>query len=337
MWKNNINTPMVSVLLPCYNSERYIEQALVSILDQTYINLEVIVIDDCSTDNSLSIIEYYANADIRVKLIRNTENKKLITCLNIGISYAAGKYIARMDADDISLPCRIQKQVEFLERHPEYAICGCNAFHINERNKIIGQSFLPQSNDEIKAFSKYYSPFYHPAVVIRSEVLKKMSYSSNYLYVEDYELWLRLLNNYKCINLKEKLLMYRLHPEQISKTYSTEQTENVIRILVDHKILQNKNDLDTINFLYRYSIKIQRDDMYRVIKTIQQKRIGNRALFLINKNILLKLLKNKQYRFFIAHFGFPNVFSFVVRYVNYWIYIKFLGIVSTEYFIRRKF
>jgi len=126
---------LVSVLIPCYNCEEYVEEAVMSIIKQTYPNLEILVIDDGSTDNTGNILKILAKEDPRIIYIKNEENLKLIATLNKGLNLCKGKYIARMDADDISLPTRIEKQVNFLEAHPEIGIVGTYTKNFGVNNK----------------------------------------------------------------------------------------------------------------------------------------------------------------------------------------------------------
>lgn len=238
--------PLVSVLIPCYNAEKYIEQALRSIMNQSYSNLEIIAADDCSTDNTLKILTTLASEDTRIRIVRNETNLKIVKTLNSLIDSANGKYIARMDSDDISLPDRILKQVTFMEKHPDYAICGVNSYHIDKDNRIIDFSFLPISNCEIQKYKIIHSPFYHPGILIKSEVLKSNKYDESYLYAEDYELWIRLLKSCKARNLRQYLLGYRVYAEQTSTQKKDEQ------LLITKKILQNHtalNDDGQIDFL----------------------------------------------------------------------------------------
>src|SRR5436190_1597301 len=122
----DINMPLVTVLLPCYNGELYIEEAVRSMMNQTYSNLEILIIDDFSSDNSNSILTRLATEDKRIRLVRNESNLKLIKTLNKGLGLATGIYIARMDADDISLPERIEKQMNFMLANPDMDLCGTN-------------------------------------------------------------------------------------------------------------------------------------------------------------------------------------------------------------------
>ena len=147
-----MNLPLVSVIMSVYNGEKYLVQAIDSILNQTYQNFEFIIIDDCSTDNSSHILQEYAKKDSRIKIIKKEKNigiKGFIENLNLGISIAEGKYIARMDADDISLPERFQKQVTFLENNPEIFMVGAQIDFINEKNEIIGEKAGALEHEEI--------------------------------------------------------------------------------------------------------------------------------------------------------------------------------------------
>lgn len=213
-YKNNLS--LVSIIIPCYNAEKYVESAVRSIMNQTYKNLEIILTDDCSTDGTFSILEKLATEDSRIKLYKNETNLKIVRTLNKMVQFANGKYIARMDADDISLLNRIEKQVEFLEKNLDIAFCGTNAFIINEKTQMIGKSHLPLSNEDISIYIKYGNPFLHPSIMINSEICKRNLYDEKYIYAEDYELWQRLIKLYKVRNLKENLIKYRILKNSIS-------------------------------------------------------------------------------------------------------------------------
>ena len=187
--------PLVSVVIPCYNAEKYVEMAIRSIMNQTYTNLEILIIDDCSKDSTYEILENLAKYDKRIILEKNEQNLKIVKTLNKLVLKANGKYIARMDADDISAPNRIEKQVNFLESNKDYGICGTNAWRIDCNNRMIGKSLLPTEDNEIKIVSDFFCVFYHPSVMIRSELYKKNLYREEYLYAEDMELWQRIFKN----------------------------------------------------------------------------------------------------------------------------------------------
>lgn len=233
------SAPLVSVIIPCYNAENYVESAVRSMMVQTYTNLEILCCDDCSTDGTFAILQKLAAEDSRITLYRNESNLKIVRTLNSLVAAANGKYIARMDADDISLPKRIEKQVAFLERNPDYALCGTNAWHIDESGRRIGKSVLPLSFEDNKFFLQFYSTFYHPTVMLRSEIYKQNLYDENFLYAEDYELWARLVfaENAKGANIKEKLLKYRIFKNQSSEEHRKEQNESSARIFDKYSIV----------------------------------------------------------------------------------------------------
>lgn len=242
----NEKLPLVSVIIPAYNAEKYVEHAVRSIMNQTYKNLEILVTDDCSTDNTLDILQKLAEEDARISIHHNEQNKKIVQTLNELVERAKGKYIARMDADDLALHNRIEKQIDYLETHSEIGICGTNAWHINESDKIIGISRLPETNEEIQKFKIYKCPLYHPSVVVRKDLLFKNRYDERYIHSEDYELWVRLSTKTKIYNLKERLLYYRIHTSQISKKYTNEQ------VSLGKEILQNY-DLIPQSMIYNLS------------------------------------------------------------------------------------
>lgn len=221
---------LVSVIIPAYNAEKYVESAVRSIMTQTYKNLEILVTDDCSTDSTLEILNSLTKEDCRIVVYHNEQNKGIVKTLNDLVSRANGKYIARMDADDISLPKRIEKQVKFLEKHPKYVFCGTNAIHIDENGMKIGKTFLPKSFKEINRTKYERSPFYHPCICIQSSILKQNRYDVDYQKIEDYDLWLRLLKNYKGCNLSKNYFLYRRHSSSISSTFSEEILQKLISL-----------------------------------------------------------------------------------------------------------
>ena len=229
---------MVSIILPCYNAESTIEKAVRSILNQTYINFELIITNDCSVDSSYKILHRLSCEDDRIKLINNSTNCKLIKCLNHMISVSKGKYIARMDADDYSDPRRIEYQVDYLEQTPSVVGCGTSINIIDELDQIIAERIFPDSLDEIKWLLPYYLPFCHSSMMLRADVLKNNLYSEEYIDAEDYELWCRLLfSNYGLTNLSKKLLNYRVSAKQISKKNYNSQIATVNKVIKMYKLV----------------------------------------------------------------------------------------------------
>ena len=252
-----MDSPLVSVIIPCYNASKYVEQAVRSVMEQTYQNLEIICCDDCSTDNTLEILENLALEDSRITVVKNDSNLKIVKTLNKLIGLATGKYIARMDADDISLPERIEKQVEFLEFNSEYAMCGTNAFHINEEGIEVGSSRLPLSYEDNKFFLAYYSTFYHPTIMLKAYIYKQNLYLEDFLYAEDYELWCRLFfdKNVKAANLEQSLFKYRVFQSQTSNIHHQEQAAASSKILDSYDIVEKKDVEFHKNIYFKHSIE----------------------------------------------------------------------------------
>jgi len=218
---SSISNPKISVLLPCYNAEKYIKDSIDSILAQTYQNIEFIIIDDGSTDLSLSIIKSLAATDPRIQFF-SRENRGLAKTLNQGIDIASGRYIARMDQDDIAHPERLQKQFAFMENNPHVGVCGTWAQTFGTKSRLLK---MPVTNNEIKARLFFESPFVHPAVMIRKDVLHHFKLYYRVVVAEDYDLWSRASKFCEYHNLPEVLLDYRIHPTQITST-QTNGVEN---------------------------------------------------------------------------------------------------------------
>jgi len=236
----NKSRPFVSVLLPVYNGEDYLAESIQSVLDQTYGNFELIVLDDGSTDRSREIGLQFAELDARVKLVHNSSNHGLVTTLNHGLDIAQGKFIARMDADDICLPARFVKQVEYLESHPEIGVLGCDIHYMDENgNLTVVPDFSFHSDVEIRWNLFFINPFCHPAVMIRKSIIDKyqLRYDSQATHVEDYEFWGRFLLVSNGENLPEILLHYRIHSRSVGSTQGNIQNQLAEQITAE--IIEN--------------------------------------------------------------------------------------------------
>ncbi|MEP6465884.1 MAG: glycosyltransferase [Parafilimonas sp.] len=219
-------TPLVSVVIPCFNAEKFVEAAVRSIMQQSYTNLEIITIDDCSTDNTLSILKKLSLKDARIVLLTNEKNLGIVSTLNKGIHTARGKYIARMDADDISVAERISMQVQYLEANNNVAMCGANYIMIDEKGNKTGSLKFPQHDENIKAELLFYCPFCHPTVMMRKDIFNTIDvYQQSLVPAEDYELWIRVAEKFSVENLPDFLLYYRWHGNNITISKKQEQYE----------------------------------------------------------------------------------------------------------------
>jgi glycosyltransferase involved in cell wall biosynthesis len=220
--------PKVSVLMPVYQGEGYLREAIESILSQTFTNFEFIIIDDASTDRSVDIIKSYC--DPRIRFVRNNTNLGLIGTLNRGLDMGCGEYIARMDQDDVSLAERLAKQVAFMDSQPEVAASGTWARDIDDEGKVIGARCLAVGKQMMYDFW-WPCPIIHPSAIISKAHLQNLRYDSDALHCEDYDLWLRLKQKHKLDNLPEYLVLYRVHSESTSIKYRETQLRSVHRVL----------------------------------------------------------------------------------------------------------
>lgn len=234
------NNPKISVLLPVYNCELYIKEAIDSILNQTFSDFELLIIDDASTDKTVEIIKSFS--DSRIILTQKSRNSGLIDSLNFGISVAKGEYIARMDGDDISLPERFYKQVDFLETNPNIIMCGTAYKTFGVIEKEIRH---PLSHEKIAVQLCLNSAFGHPTVMGKKSIFEKYNYNKDFEKVEDYELWSRLIFEGQVANIDEVLLFYRVHENQVSTLFNNVQRIKNVEIQL---FLFKKTGYDTTLF-----------------------------------------------------------------------------------------
>lgn len=216
-----IPVPIVTVLMPVYNNASYLREAINSILGQTLRNLEFLIIDDGSSDESPQIVESYSDA--RIRLVRNESNLGLIESLNRGFDLARGKYIARMDGDDISSPERLATQVSFMKSNPSVGVCGTWAVMAGRSTRRLLRH--PRTHDDIRLKLLFESALAHPSVVIDRGQFDRagLRYDPKFPHVEDYELWVRCSDSTKLANIDRVLLTCRMHGNSVSALYKAEQ------------------------------------------------------------------------------------------------------------------
>lgn len=223
--------PDISVIMSVYNGETYLEEAIESVINQTFENWELIIINDCSTDSTADILSSFAIKDERIKVHTNEVNLKLPSSLNKAISLCNGKYIARMDADDICLPERLEKQYKFMEENSDVALSSCRFMTAKNGVYASGGAGGRCDNEALRAMLLVMNPILHPGVIAKAEVLKKYNYDTTLTCTEDLELWTRLvMENQRIQILPECLLLYRLHDKQITSTTLERQHTEVLKI-----------------------------------------------------------------------------------------------------------
>lgn len=227
-------TPKISVIIPCFNAGKYIREAIDSILSQTYKNLEILLVDDGSTDDTKTIIEEYAARDSRIMAVFNEKNLGLIRTLNKSVQLATGEFIARMDADDISVRHRIELLYNKFISTPDTDIASAAYYYLTTNNRVIRKAYPKATLSKALHFVSFFStPVNHPCILARSSVMKDNPYDENYIHSEDYELFSRLLRkNYSIVNLNEPVYYLRINPASVSNKYESIQISTHTRISV---------------------------------------------------------------------------------------------------------
>jgi len=279
--------PKVTVLMPVYNGEQYLREAIDSILEQTFKDFEFLIINDGSTDRSREIVESYY--DPRIRLVHNESNIGLIATLNKGLELARGEYIARMDSDDISYSERLEIQVNFMDFHKQIIACGTWAKFINTEGEIVHYGRSP-AGKKMENLFWIPSPIIHPTVMIKRQPLGQLRYN-DYQYSEDYDFFLNLKAKGKIDNISEYLLSYRQHDKNITSR---------------HRIIQLKNSYD----VFTKHIKADFISFDAFLSLILYEFTLNPLIrFYISKRLAVKI--NKSY--------FPFFFSNDIQYVKLWL------------------
>lgn len=301
---------LVTVIIPVYNSEKYIYRSISSILKQTYQKFELIIIYDKSDDNSLNVIKGFK--DYRIKLILNKERGGVSKARNQGIVLSKGVYIAFLDADDYSHSKRLKMQIVFLENNPNYGIVGSWVKAVSENSRKKWR--YPITNDEIKANMIFENSFATSSVMIRKEILIKnqLFFKNNFDYSEDYELWIRILNVTSGYNINKFLTYYQLHENQNSKIENMKIFQNSMLIKkiyfeslgfsYDQRIHENlsKQNFKNIDF-YQYFDYLNE---IKKLNLITKKIKPNNLCYILSKQICklslncnINILKKLYYLF----------------------------------------
>lgn len=333
--------PLISVLMPVYNGQQYLAEAIESILNQTYKQFELLLLDDGSSDNSAQIIKDHK--DSRIVYVKNETNKGLIFTLNRGIGLAKGTYIARMDADDVSVANRFEKQILEFEKDEKLVVCGSfiKTFGNGSEEYV---SHIPVTNAQIMSSIFFVCPFAHPSVMIKKESLLHLNefYREDYKHSEDYDLWSRLVFVGNSKNIPEFLLNYRVHDKQVSTVFEDHKYQSVSKIQTnllsqfniiptdsESKFLLNlfkgisKKDENYLNsgviFLdklhHQFAVKYPNyiDEHSQVLVSRWFKICGNSGMGLLNIKLAFKL---------------P---FFKVKYLKFKDFMKFLYKTTTKY------
>ena len=239
----------VSLLMCIYNGEIHLREAIESILQQTFKDFELILVDDGSTDSTPQILSEYAAKDSRIVLMRNEENLGLEQSLNKGLSVAKGEYFARQDADDVSLSNRLEQQIDFLDAHPAVGALGTAVELINERGICLGVDYLPTDHESLQALLLVNNFMHHSTLMVRHHLMQELGgYDESMRHAEDYDLWWRLSCISRLATLPNVLLCRRLdNSPRISKLYRERQLKNSFKIslrAIEESLADHASNLD---------------------------------------------------------------------------------------------
>lgn len=296
-----MSTPAISVVMPVYNGEKYLREAIDSILNQTFSNFEFIILNDGSTDKTEEIILSYT--DPRIVYVKNEENLQIVKTLNKGIALAKGKYIARMDADDISMPERFAKQFAFMEANPDVGVCGTWLKTFGEISDVLQ---MPVSHDEILVTLLFNSCIMHPTVFMRKTVLcaQTVIYDENYNKAEDYELWTRLIFKTKFANIPQALLNYRILDTSNNRSHY-KKTQQCLADQIREKYLlafgfvPDDVELNLHNRISSSEHEFSKDEMFSISKwLIYLNSVVSKNQWFLDKKIAKTIIVKKAYAVF---------------------------------------
>jgi len=326
--------PLISVVLPVYNVDEYIKESIESILNQTIQDFEIIVIDDCSTDATLQIVSQFD--DQRIRVITKQKNKGLIDSLNIGFDVAFGKYIARVDGDDVNILDRFEKQLNYLEANKEIDACGCWLKAFGYRDDVIKHK---EDHKEIQVHLLISNPMSLGATMLRRASYMPFRFDANMWHVEDYDYWARTAWDCKLHNLQEVLYHYRTHKAQVSTQFKKTQLKNdvIIKLNLWKKLKYNQTlykDEFIVKMLFK-NHKFEIKDYQLLQKWFAEIRLNNIKLRVFDnlefKNIL-RILNRK----IIFDVFFTNRREWVTKKIRKELF-KELSFNDACYVIKKKF
>ena len=285
MSKNSI--PKISVLMPAYNAEKYLNESINSILNQTFTDFEFLILDDASSDNSWEVIEKYANQDKRIKVFKNKKNIKEAECRNSLMKKSTANFIVWMDADDFSFPNRLKLQYNFLKKHTEIDILGGQStVHLSSLDdKPILYRTHPLTNWKLKSQLLVVPPLNNCSVMMRMKKIRKynISYDPHYKFAPDYKFWVDCLPYCKFATLDKTIVQYRLHEQQVSK--------NQINQKIHHSLIIQSH-------LKKFNIYLKQDfliNFVNILKDDKNENINHSVLLDIKKQFFDPILKIKNF------------------------------------------
>ncbi|WP_235284146.1 glycosyltransferase [Methanosarcina sp. 1.H.A.2.2] len=282
MVDSSMKKDLVSVVMSAYNSEKFISDSISSILNQTYDDWELVIINDASSDNTLEIINQFSEKDLRIKVIDNEKNIGLTISLNVGIKNSNGEFVARLDSDDLAEPSRLEKQINYLHNHPDVGLVGSGAYLINSFGNKIGFMNVMSQPDFVNKFMNNLNPFIHSSIMVRRKALDDVgSYREKFRYSQDYDLILRLSDKYKLSNIAQPLIRWRVSDNSLTMQHHTLQ-----RIYAD---IAREFAIERRNYSHDSYESIEFNNL------IDEMKIKNQGRYLCDRGVY-DLLFNRKYK-----------------------------------------
>ncbi len=319
---NKDSMSKVSVILPAYNSQKYIKEAVSSILAQTFSDFTLYIINDGSSDNTLQILNEFK--DKRINIVSNDGNRGLIYSLNRGLEYSKdSEYVARMDADDIALPNRFEEQIKFLDNNPSVGVLGTAVEYFSDNNSSIKKMYRPNNHSKILSTLLFYNPIVHPTVMIRNSAMAGDKFPEDLPKYEDYALWINLTTKTSFANLEQVLLKYRQHEMSITHSYSEEMGSN---LLANETLLsrycrqwgitlteQEIRTLSIISYKKRFGLQAPYTAIFliKTLNSIVKKLPGE-----FDKKYFMNIFCERSLLYFVQSRRIKEFFKFLILYRN---------------------
>ncbi|RPI18218.1 MAG: glycosyltransferase family 2 protein [Ignavibacteriae bacterium] len=284
----------ITVLMPAYNCAKYIKASIKSILNQTYKDFELLIVDDGSTDNTCEIVESFKDERI---IYKKTEHKGTAAALNYGLDNASGDWIARIDADDLNVPVRLEKQVKFLNANPDYDVISSWSVYFNDKNRILFPLREPIIHEDIVLNLNLHNPLNQSGVMYNKELIKKERYDESFLLYEDYELFYRLRNKVKFYNIAEFLVYTRVRKDAKSSALKDEKIYEMLFNNAFKKLINSSNSKGeafywTSNIAWiNYFFGDKKDARKYLYHSFSMKNILAYAATFLPENLFQKLLR----------------------------------------------
>jgi glycosyltransferase involved in cell wall biosynthesis len=312
--------PRVTVLMPAYNAGKYIAAAVGSVLDQTFSDFELLIVDDGSSDDTVSILLGFS--DPRIRIIRQ-EQGGVATALNTGLSHARGIYICRFDADDICFPHRLARQVHFLDGHPTYLVVGSDAEYISEDGEHLFHFHCAgHTHKEISDRLYMNCPFIHSAVMYRKEaIIRAGGYSPLAHNFEDYLLWVNLASAGKCFNLDEALIRVRINPASatIDERWRGRRFSRLKREVICRGFITEKESAELLSIIRKQETRKIKEGAYHALcgkKFLHENYRPARARWHVTRAIHAYPFRLDNYAIFVVSFFPPGLIRWLHRYKN---------------------